>query len=446
MARAKLLLNFPPAADKMDEWRATIQSLIGCAKANKSQHGEPLRRPQATLPALAGDDVERTTPAVLSPLQQPIQGQPWRSQQTQDVDELDEVSMASFDPRAQQDQRQVLRDMKKEDSRVTIEQRHETRRMRAKMNVRLSKTVNELYTLADKCAHAEEGRRLPGEEIGVEVDSEDDDDATAPRKKNIKCNKKHKGKAVMAVESSSDPCAGKKAKTETLGKEAAACAIAGRLRWLRNWRVDQLVERQKAKYEKCDKEKAQDDAGRKGRGGHGGHRDKDNQQKEKPARCREKKEDEDDSEEEEDDESSEQEFQKATKLPKTVNELYMLADKCARAEEGRRLPGEEIGVEVDTEDGDNATAPRKKNKKRNKKCKEKSVMAVESSNDPNTGKKANTETAGKQAIACANFWTAAVAKKMSKFDGPYCMIHRTKGHDLHDCRRVEQLVERQKAE
>ena len=32
------------------------------------------------------------------------------------------------------------------------------RRMQAKMDVKLPKTVNGLYTLADKCAHAEEGR------------------------------------------------------------------------------------------------------------------------------------------------------------------------------------------------------------------------------------------------------------------------------------------------
>ena len=41
------------------------------------------------------------------------------------------------------------------------------RRICSKMNVRLPKTVNELYTLADKCARTEEGRRLPGEEDGV---------------------------------------------------------------------------------------------------------------------------------------------------------------------------------------------------------------------------------------------------------------------------------------
>jgi hypothetical protein len=52
------------------------------------------------------------------------------------------------------------------------------RRIRSKMNVQLPKTVNELYTLVDKCARVEEGRRLPGEEDGVDIDSDDDDDAT----------------------------------------------------------------------------------------------------------------------------------------------------------------------------------------------------------------------------------------------------------------------------
>jgi hypothetical protein len=40
----------------------------------------------------------------------------------------------------------------------------QNRRIRSKMSVRLPKTVNELYALADKYAWAEEGRRLPGEE------------------------------------------------------------------------------------------------------------------------------------------------------------------------------------------------------------------------------------------------------------------------------------------
>ena len=52
------------------------------------------------------------------------------------------------------------------------------RRIRSKMNVRLPKTVKELYTLVDKCARMEEGRKLPGEEDCTNVDSEDEDEST----------------------------------------------------------------------------------------------------------------------------------------------------------------------------------------------------------------------------------------------------------------------------
>ena len=60
----------------------------------------------------------------------------------------------------------------------------------------------------------EEGRRLPGEENGIEVDLENDDDAANPKRKNQKRNKNHKENLVMAVERSDTPSTGKKAKTE----------------------------------------------------------------------------------------------------------------------------------------------------------------------------------------------------------------------------------------
>jgi hypothetical protein len=53
---------------------------------------------------------------------------PPRQQQTCRFVEPDEVSMASSDPGAQQDQRQVLRDRWVEDARTTIERRPEARR------------------------------------------------------------------------------------------------------------------------------------------------------------------------------------------------------------------------------------------------------------------------------------------------------------------------------
>src|SRR3989337_4263169 len=86
------------------------------------------------------------------------------------------------------------------------------RRIRSKMNVQLPKTMKKLYTLVDKCARVEEGRKLPGEEDCVDIDSEDDDETISKKKKNKKHNKKHKDKTVMAVEGSGMPCTGKKAK------------------------------------------------------------------------------------------------------------------------------------------------------------------------------------------------------------------------------------------
>ena len=44
LARAELLLDYPPTSDKIDEWRATIQSLIGYA------NGDTPRRPSASPP------------------------------------------------------------------------------------------------------------------------------------------------------------------------------------------------------------------------------------------------------------------------------------------------------------------------------------------------------------------------------------------------------------
>jgi hypothetical protein len=72
-----------------------------------------------------------------------------------------------------------------------------------KMNVKLPRNINKLYTLADKCARAKEGRRLPGEDAGREVDSEDDSTAT-PKGKGWKCNRKRKGRTMIAVEGSGD--------------------------------------------------------------------------------------------------------------------------------------------------------------------------------------------------------------------------------------------------
>jgi hypothetical protein len=133
---------------------------------------------------------------------------------------------------------------------------------------------------------------------------------------------------------------------------------------------------------------------------------------------------------------------------RTMNELYTLADKCARAEEGRRLPGEDAGTDVDSEDddADDASTPQKKSQKRNQKRKGKSVMAVESPSDANAAKKSKAESPDKEVAGCADCREAAAGDKSGKTGGPYCKIHRTKGHDLLECRQVEQLAEKQKQE
>ena len=89
---------------------------------------------------------------------------------------------------------------------------------------------------------------------------------------------------------------------------------------------------------------------------------------------------------------------------------------------------------------------RRRSKKRNRKCKEKTVLAIEGSGVPCTGKKAKTEDPGKEVAACADCREAVAAGKAGKADIPYCKIHRTKGHDLQECHQVEQLVKKQKAE
>ena len=76
--------------------------------------------------------------------------------------------------------------------------------------------VSELYALADKCARAEEGRKLPGE--NTEAGGSDSEDAALAKKNRRRNNRKKKGNEVLVVEQS-----GKKAKAGSSGKEIAAC-------------------------------------------------------------------------------------------------------------------------------------------------------------------------------------------------------------------------------
>ena len=123
-----------------------------------------------------------------------------------------------------------------------------------------------------------------------------------------------------------------------------------------------------------------------------------------------------------------------------VSELYALADKCARAEEGRKLPGE--NTEAGGSDSEDA-APAKKNQRRNNRRKRgKDVLVVEQSGNGGGAKKAKAGGSGKEIATEA----VAAADKQDGTNKQYCKIHRTKGHDLHSCKKVEQLVEQQKAE
>src|SRR3954464_9568501 len=129
---------------------------------------------------------------------------------------------------------------------------------------------------------------------------------------------------------------------------------------------------------------------------------------------------------------------------KEVSELYALADKCARAEEGRKLPGESVG---DGESDSEGTAPTRKGRRRNgKKKKNQEVLVVEKSGDEGAAKKAQVGGSGKEVAGCTNCQAVAVADKRDGTNKQYCKIHRTKGHNLQSYKQVERLVELQKAE
>ena len=118
---------------------------------------------------------------------------------------------------------------------------------------------------------------------------------------------------------------------------------------------------------------------------------------------------------------------------KDVVELYVLADRCARAEEGRKYPGEDAGVETDSSDEDTA-AQAKKGWRCNRKRKGKAVLAVEGSEDAGSTKKTKADDRSKEVAGCVACQDLAAAEKPGNSDKQYCKIHRSKGHDLHNCR------------
>src|SRR3954465_9789319 len=120
LERAQLLLDYPPTADRLDGWRATIQSLIGFA------NGDTPRHPGACQPrpAAQGGTDGANTGGGATTAHSPHQRQ--RSPTHRTIHDND--STASSNPRTRRDQRQALHDRKEEDARPRIERRREAGR------------------------------------------------------------------------------------------------------------------------------------------------------------------------------------------------------------------------------------------------------------------------------------------------------------------------------
>src|SRR3954464_12763466 len=120
LARAQLLLDYPPTADKLDDWRATIQSLIGFA------NGDTPRQPSSSQPRQVGQ--ARTDGAKTGGGATTVHSPPQRPRSPTRRNHHDNDSTASSNPRTRCDQRQVLHERKQEDARTRIERRREARR------------------------------------------------------------------------------------------------------------------------------------------------------------------------------------------------------------------------------------------------------------------------------------------------------------------------------
>ena len=100
---------------------------------------------------------------------------------------------------------------------------------------------------------------------------------------------------------------------------------------------------------------------------------------------------------------------------KDVAELYVLADRCARAKEGRKYPDEDAGAETDSTEEDTA-APTKKGRRRNRKRKGKTVLAVKGSDNTVNAKKDKVSDPDKEVAGCAACRAFAVADKPGSSD------------------------------
>src|SRR6187401_25938 len=120
LARAQLLLDFPPAADKAEDWRATIQSLIAFANNDPPPQPATSRPRQVEKTTADGDKTAGGATTVPSP--------PRKQKTPPRRINVDNDSTASSYPRARRDHRQALDDRRQEDARTRIERRQEARR------------------------------------------------------------------------------------------------------------------------------------------------------------------------------------------------------------------------------------------------------------------------------------------------------------------------------
>src|SRR3954468_3850993 len=436
LARAQLLLDFPPTPDKIDDWRATIQSLIGFANGDTPRPATTSQPRQASQVRADGDKTGGGATTVHSPPQRPRSLTRWVRH--------DSDPTASSDPRTRRDQRHVLHERQQEDARTRIERRRETRRQ---LDRRASPAV-------DMQAPGEPGD-LPYA-VGCPAFTRELRQVQWPSMKNFKPDvpEKYDGRLhpseflsiyTIAVQA-------------TVGRDGKILANYFPLVLkpnVRSWLMHLPDNSISSWADLCHQFVGAF------RGGHKPHGQESDlhllaQKEGEPLR------------------KYIQRFSQVQRnIPdvhpaavisafhqnvrnrrmreemamckiRDVSELYALADRCAHAEEGRKLPGENVGTAGS--DSDDAAPASKNMRRNNRKRKGKDVLVVEQSSNEGGAKTAKTDGSGKEVAACANCQAVAAADKQDGTNKQYCKIHRTKGHDLQSCKKVEQLIELQKAE
>src|SRR3954470_5099701 len=98
LARAQLLLDFPPTIGKLDKWRAPIRSLVAVANKDDPTPTEPPGRRSDGVPRTSGRKAGGAATTMHSPPPRPVPRTPARRNVAGD-----EISVASSEPRTRQD-------------------------------------------------------------------------------------------------------------------------------------------------------------------------------------------------------------------------------------------------------------------------------------------------------------------------------------------------------